>query len=133
LSGGIASTPKRRWTTRYNNSAPPAPSVFVWLNLFGWTFRPKIVNPDGTERSTKGAEAHYPFITWKVQDEAVDRDLEAIETGRTWGSTSRATWARPGSSCRRFTGYGSSAPRSPRWSFRARRIRGSEGEHEDAV
>jgi hypothetical protein len=60
-------------------------SVFVWLNLFGWTFRPKIVNPDGTERSTKGAEAHYPFITWKIQDEGLTAILEAIETGADLG------------------------------------------------
>jgi hypothetical protein len=60
-------------------------SVFVWLNLFGWTFRPKIVNPDGTERSTKGAEAHYPFITWKIQDEGLTAILEAIETGTDLG------------------------------------------------
>jgi hypothetical protein len=58
-----------------------AESVYLWINLFCWTFRPKIVDADGKERDTRGAEAHYPFITWKVQDEAIAGIYESFNGG----------------------------------------------------
>lgn len=59
-----------------------AKSPLFWLNAFGWTYRPKRVNPDGTEIALTGNLTHVPFITWKVQDEALLTLLDCIERGK---------------------------------------------------
>lgn len=56
-------------------------SALFWMNAFAWTFRQKMVNKDGDEVPCKGADAHWPFITWKVQDEAVDTLVDCIDNG----------------------------------------------------
>lgn len=59
-----------------------AQSPIFWLNAFGWTFHQKRVYDDGVERSVRGIDVHVPFITWKVQDEAIELIKDAIENGR---------------------------------------------------
>lgn len=56
-------------------------SMLYWINLFGWTYRPKIVNASGKETVLTGAATHVPFITWKVQDEAILALIDSIEGG----------------------------------------------------
>ena len=46
-----------------------AQSCHFWINAFGWTYRERIINPDGTYRLTQGGEAHFPCITWPCQDD----------------------------------------------------------------
>lgn len=48
-----------------------ASSPVFWVNAFGWTFLQKEVGGDGRERAVMGEASHVPFITWKVQDEAL--------------------------------------------------------------
>lgn len=55
------------------------------MNAFVWTFRQKRVNEQGEEVPCKGADAHWPFITWKVQDEAIDTLIDCIEGGHDAG------------------------------------------------
>lgn len=51
-------------------------SPLFWINAFVWTYRQKITDPaTGRDRPVTGNEAHVPFITWEVQDEAI-LDLE---------------------------------------------------------
>lgn len=48
-------------------------SPLFWINAFVWTFRQKITNLDtGRDRPVTGDEAHVPFVTWEVQDDAID-------------------------------------------------------------
>jgi hypothetical protein len=58
-----------------------AVSCHFWLNAFGYTFRQKRVNDAGEEVPTTGHEAHYPFITWAVQDEFIVALCDAIDGG----------------------------------------------------
>lgn len=59
-----------------------AQSPIFWLNAFGWTFHQKRVFDDGIERSVRGIDVHQPFVTWKVQDEAITLIKDAVENGR---------------------------------------------------
>ncbi len=70
-------------------------SIIYWINLFGWTYRPKMVNADGKEIALTGTKTHVPFITWHVQDVAI-RELHdsimgghdiAIDKSRDMGAT----------------------------------------------
>jgi hypothetical protein len=56
-------------------------SPWFWINAFCWTFRQKKVNEAGEEVPTTGHESHYPFITWKVQDEFIGDLCDAIDGG----------------------------------------------------
>jgi len=56
-------------------------SPIFWLNAFGWTFLQKAVGEDGIERSVKGSAVNIPFITWKVQDEAIQTIRHCIDNG----------------------------------------------------
>jgi hypothetical protein len=58
-----------------------AVSPWFWLNAFAYTFRQKRVNDRGEEVPTTGHEAHFPFITWKVQDEFIGELCDAIDGG----------------------------------------------------
>jgi len=55
-------------------------SFLLWLNLCGWTFRQHEILPDGTRRPVK--EAHVPFITWPVQDDAATQLIHCIREGK---------------------------------------------------
>ncbi len=61
--------------------AASAASPIFWLNAFGWTYLQKKVQGDGAEESVQGAGTHVPFITWKVQDDALLNLLDAIDKG----------------------------------------------------
>ena len=54
-------------------------SLLFWMNSFCWTYRIRYVNEKGETVPTSGHQAHYPMITWPVQDEAILRMDEAIE------------------------------------------------------
>lgn len=56
-------------------------SYLFWVNAFGWTYRQRYVRDDGEVVPVMGDEAHTPFITWPVQDEASMQMIECIETG----------------------------------------------------
>jgi hypothetical protein len=58
-----------------------AKSPVYWLNLVGWTFLQKAINAEGREVSVSGPAAHVPFITWRVQDDALVQLDNAIATG----------------------------------------------------
>jgi hypothetical protein len=56
-------------------------SVLFWVNAFVWTFRQKMVNDQGEEVPCIGHNAHWPFITYLVQDEAILELQECIRLG----------------------------------------------------
>lgn len=58
-----------------------ASSPIYWLNAFGWTFLQKEVVEGGREKAVMGEGAHVPFITWKVQDEAIQSIYDSIVNG----------------------------------------------------
>lgn len=58
-----------------------AMSFHFWLNTFAWTYRVKVVDESGKERPAKPHEAHCPFVSWPVQDDAADLLIEHIENG----------------------------------------------------
>jgi hypothetical protein len=70
-------------------TAASARSSIFWLNAFGWTFLQKQIGDDGKEISVvegrmvegRRQSPHLPFITWKVQDEALIELQDAIENG----------------------------------------------------
>ena len=48
-------------------------SPLFWINAFCWTYRQKITDPaTGRDRPVTGNEAHVPFVTWDIQDEAIN-------------------------------------------------------------
>jgi hypothetical protein len=70
-------------------------SFIFWLNLFGWTYRVRIVTTDGREVPLNAAKlmhpetgkmvgrpsAHLPFITWPIQDEVGQDLIDCIDNG----------------------------------------------------
>ncbi len=56
-------------------------SPTFWINAFVWTYRQKEVGPSGLEVPIMGNRAHVPFITWPVQDEAIELVYESIAKG----------------------------------------------------
>jgi hypothetical protein len=52
-----------------------------WLNAFGWTFLQKKVGDEGHEAVRPVPQSHVPFITWKVQDDAIVDLVDAIDNG----------------------------------------------------
>ncbi len=48
-----------------------AMSDVYWINAFGWTYRQRYVNEQGDTVPARGHLAHYPMVTWPVQDEAL--------------------------------------------------------------
>lgn len=70
-----------------------AKSPLYWLNVFAWTYRPKMICSDGVERSAgttwtddSGDEqtvlpADQPIITWPAQDEFVTELLDSMRGG----------------------------------------------------
>lgn len=56
-------------------------SPLFWINTFVWTYRQKIGTAEGSERPCVGHEAHYPFVTWLIQDEAIAQIIHAITNG----------------------------------------------------
>jgi hypothetical protein len=59
-----------------------ATSPIYWLNAFGFTFLQKQVNEEGKEVSVQGADSHVPFITWRIQDDALRSLHDAITHGQ---------------------------------------------------
>lgn len=57
-------------------------SIIYWMNAFVWTYRPKKTDETGKEIAITGMATHVPFITWKVQDDAILQLVEAIEKGQ---------------------------------------------------
>lgn len=56
-------------------------SIYFWINAFAWTFQQKRVGLDGVERPVSGSDSHQPFITWKVQDDALASIIHGINFG----------------------------------------------------
>lgn len=77
----LVQSAKQSASTRRVLKAASAASPIYWLNAFGWTFLQKKINLDGTVQSVQGESTHVPFITWKVQDDAVLQLLDAIDNG----------------------------------------------------
>lgn len=68
-------------TTRKALTTASARSPIFWLNAFGWTFLQKRVGDLGHEVTVSGPTSHIPFITWKVQDDAIIQLTQAIDQG----------------------------------------------------
>lgn len=68
-------------STRRQLQAAAAKSPIFWLNLFGFTYRPKKVDATGKEIALTDAATNVPFITWPVQDEAIVELKDAVEKG----------------------------------------------------
>jgi hypothetical protein len=58
-----------------------AASCHVWINFGVYTYRSKMVLPDGSTKQCFGHECHVPFVTWLVQDEFIDELTDAIRGG----------------------------------------------------
>jgi len=83
-----------RWRKQLLASAESSPSArrqiisachkssLFWLNAFGWTYRPKHVNERGVEVALSDSATHAPFVTWKVQDDALLTLQDCIERGK---------------------------------------------------
>jgi hypothetical protein len=69
-------------TTRRQLRAACDKSPLFWINAFCWTYRPKKVSEDGSEITLTDSATHVPFITWKVQDEAILTLQECIQKGK---------------------------------------------------
>jgi hypothetical protein len=78
----LLDTAKKSEAMRRRLKAACSSSPIFWVNGFGWTFLQKKVDLDGHEASVYGEHAHVPFITWKVQDEAIQELVTCIDTGR---------------------------------------------------
>jgi hypothetical protein len=72
---------KTSTTIRRSLKAASAASPIFWINAFAWTFLQKKVQVDGHETKISGPESNVPFITWKVQDDAVVQLTESIDNG----------------------------------------------------
>jgi hypothetical protein len=68
-------------STRRQLKAASASSPIFWLNAFGFTFLQKRVDFTGHEAAVYGESSHVPFITWKIQDEAILEIVAAIDGG----------------------------------------------------
>lgn len=69
-------------STRRQLIAASSKSPLFWLNAFGWTYRPKMTTDTGVEIALTGNQTHVPFITWKVQDEAILTLKDCVEQGK---------------------------------------------------
>jgi len=67
--------------TRDSLSQACEASFLFWCNAFVWTYRQKRANPDGVEVAVSGKLSNVPFITWAIQDEAVEEIQLCIEHG----------------------------------------------------
>lgn len=72
---------KTSLSIRRSLKAASAKSPIFWLNAFGWTFLQKSIALDGHEAKVSGSASHVPFITWKVQDDALVSLADAIDNG----------------------------------------------------
>jgi hypothetical protein len=72
---------KNSFSTRRRIKLACRQSPIYWLNLMGWTFLQKSVDGSGHETSVTGGSSHVPFVTWKIQDDALVKMHEAIKTG----------------------------------------------------
>lgn len=85
----LLSAAKSSLSMRKTLRAASASSPIFWLNAFGWTYLQKKIDERGIEKAIiKGntvdgvdSSAHVPFITWKVQDDALVTLQDAIENG----------------------------------------------------
>lgn len=66
LQDSLTSATTRRMVRKASASSP-----LFWINAFGWTFLQKDIDVAGHEQAVLGEGSHVPFITWKVQDEAI--------------------------------------------------------------
>ena len=77
-------------------------SPIFWLNFFGWTYNVKSV--DETGREIPAESQHVPFITWPVQDSAIETLVACVDDGKdaiidksrdmgaSWLCVALATW-----------------------------------------
>lgn len=68
-------------TMRRTLKSAASSSPIFWLNAFAWTFLQKKVDVAGHEVAVSGANSHVPFITWKIQDEAIQELVSCIDGG----------------------------------------------------
>jgi hypothetical protein len=68
------------WRNKLRSAASSSP--IFWLNAFGWTFLQKKIAADGHEAAVYGELSHVPFITWKIQDEALVDLVKAVDGGK---------------------------------------------------
>jgi hypothetical protein len=59
-----------------------AASPLFWFNAFAYTYRPKMVGAEGATVQLFGHDTHVPFITWLVQDEAIELLVNCIRDGK---------------------------------------------------
>lgn len=59
-------------------------SVLFWYNAFVWTFHQFDVDPE-TGETVPSTAPHVPFITWDIQDLAIETILDAMNTGHDLG------------------------------------------------
>ena len=77
----------RRWCEESDENKAQAiawckESPLFWFNTFVWTYRQRVVEKDGTQRSVRRNESrHVPFCTWVVQDEAIMAIIDAVNGG----------------------------------------------------
>lgn len=75
------SEPSMRATLHALCSHPSADGIIFALNAFGWTYRQRIVLPDGRTVEAPPHAAHCPLITWPVQDAAIRFAEDRITRG----------------------------------------------------
>ena len=56
-------------------------SILFWLNGFVFTYHQKWVDDSGEEVAVTGDACHVPFITWKIQDDALLQMSDCIRRG----------------------------------------------------
>jgi hypothetical protein len=57
-------------------------SPIFWINAFVWTYRQKITDPaTGRDRPVVGNDAHVPFNTWIIQEEALYEIEQCMNLG----------------------------------------------------
>lgn len=77
----LLNTAKTSASMRKTLRSASASSTIFWLNAFGWTFLQKSIDETGHEAKVDGQAAHVPFVTWKIQDEAIQELVRSIEGG----------------------------------------------------
>jgi hypothetical protein len=79
---GLIAAAKQSAATRRTLRAACSASPIYWLNAFGWTYLQKKINHDGTEIAVHSDASNIPFITWRVQDDAIRLLVDCIFGGK---------------------------------------------------
>lgn len=78
---GLLKAAKHSVATQRILKKASATSPIFWINAFGWTYLQKKIDRSGKDRSVQGKGTNVPFVTWKVQDDAIVELLDAIDNG----------------------------------------------------